>query len=707
MEKNYFSRGFTFYGGLFFLVFSFSGLAQVGIGNTDPKSSLDVSGAISLREGPALVLANNDNEDIDLGPTVFSIYRITGPTNNFNIQSFNTPIGVSASDGQMLTLDNTTSYKMTIVHDSGSAGELQRRIFCPNGEDLELEGENTVVTLQYNILLQRWIVNGSTDVGGYGKNVNSKVGVSDISTNSSTAEDMADMEIVFTPKHETIFVNFSASGTMDKGDAMNAQAYANFELVKNGVTMAGATTLASDRGYIPVETTSSSTPYDCREMFYDSGGPTSNYGHNEDDTHSFLPSNPGERISVEFITFNVENGWDGLMIYDGPTTSSPIISSGFIPESYHPRPAGAWTGTGAFSPAGRVFTSTHSSGALTFRFLSDSSLTYFGWEACVTSGTEPPNPCREMFYDRGGAAGQYPNNDIFTKLYSPTNPGEKVTVRFMGFDTEEGWDGLMIYDGPNASSPIISSGSTSGRPTCPDGAWSGTGSYSAAGKSFTSTVPGGQLYFEFRSDGYIQRSGWMACVNSIIPVPLDCREIFYDSGGENGQYQNYENITYNFLPTNAGEKVSVEFLSFNTEQGWDGLMVYDGSNTSAPVISSGSTYGRTNCPNGAWTGTEAYSAEEKIFTSSAPGGELTFVFRSDVSNTRPGWKACVNSVTVYNLDTAWNSSFVMYPVEVIPGEETTIKIQWSRDSSDGQADVLRNNVTSEAERSHRSLTIFD
>lgn len=86
---------------------------------------------------------------------------------------------------------------------------------------------------------------------------------------------------------------------------------------------------------------------------------------------------------------------------------------------------------------------------------------------------------------------------------------------------------------------------------------------------------------------------------------------------------------------------------------------------------------------------------------------MTFVFGSDGSNNRSGWKACVNSVTVYSLDTAWNASFIMYPVSVTPGVETTLKIRWSRDNADGRADVLRNNVSSDVGRSHRSLTIFD
>ncbi len=401
MEKKFVipSDGLKLFSLFFF--FSLALFSQVGIGNPDPKSALDVNGAISLREGPALNLTNNDNVNIDLGATVYSLYRIIGPTSDFKILTFNTPPGVSANNGQLLTLINTTPHKMTIVHNQGSGGELQRRIYCPNGQDFDVEGQNASITLQYNTLLERWVVNSHTDIGGYGKNVQNKIGVTDINTNSNAASDMADMNITFTPKHAKVFVNFSASGTMDKDDGLNSQAFATFELTKDGTTIAGATTLASDRTYNLVETSSSSTPSICDEMYYDSGGATGPYGNSENITRTFTPTNAGEKISVEFLTFNTEYGYDGLLIYDGPSVSSPLIPSGFVHTFANHAPDNAWTGPGtgtsAHTAAGRVFTSTHSTGALTFRFISDGSVTYPGWEGCVTSGIAPPNPCAEMF----------------------------------------------------------------------------------------------------------------------------------------------------------------------------------------------------------------------------------------------------------------------------------------------------------------------
>lgn len=562
--------------------------SQVGIGNTDPKSALDVTGALSLREGSALALVNNNNENINLGTRVHSTYRITGPTNNFNILSFNTPEGVAANDGQILTLINTTAHKMTLVHNDGSPTNVQRRIFCPNGKNLVVEGQNASVTLIYNSSVQRWVVMSHTDTGGYGKNIQSKMGSTDIQTNVSSAVEMEDMEITFTPKNPKVFVNFSASGTMDKGAGGSAQAYANFELRKDATTVAGITTLASDRSFLIAENGPGGNE-SCAEMFYDNGGPNGDYyNHNYTYTKTYTPPvGSSQKASVKFLFFNTEQHYDGLMIYDGPDTNSPPILSSYIFDFGSPTacPTGAWHGPGyrpypgEFSPVGLTFTSTHPTGALHFVFKTDSSVLYDGWEACVNYISSAP--CREMFYDEGGAGNPYPQGSTQTQLYTPTNPGEKISVHFTDFETNHS-DGLMVYDGPDNTYPIISSGSPANGSRAPAGSWRGdtNGPYSANGQIFTSTSNGGELYFVFKS-GAITRRGWEACVSS-VEEPSD-----------------------------------------------------------------------------------------------------------------------------YSLDTAWNAGLVMYPVNVTPGVETTIKVRWSRNGNSNLPYILRNNVNSEADRSHRSLTIFD
>ncbi len=108
-----------------------------------------------------------------------------------------------------------------------------------------------------------------------------------------------------------------------------------------------------------------------------------------------------------------------------------------------------------------------------------------------------------------------------------------------------------------------------------------------------------------------------------------CGGIFYDSGGESGSYGNNENFTMTFKPENTGANIIVQFQSFDVEYhsscNYDWLKIYNGVNTSAPLIG---TYCGANSP-----GTiEASNAQ----------GALTFVFQSDNSVTKAGWKAVLS-----------------------------------------------------------------
>jgi len=138
---------------LFFLLLVSNSFSQVGINTTDPKTTLDINGSIALREGPALTLGNGANNDISLGTSPYSFYRITGPTATFSITGI---VPATGADGQIVILQNTTSQSMTIAHQTGSTATNQ--IFVPAAKNLTLRGSNTTITLQYNASLSKWIL---------------------------------------------------------------------------------------------------------------------------------------------------------------------------------------------------------------------------------------------------------------------------------------------------------------------------------------------------------------------------------------------------------------------------------------------------------------------------------------------------------------------------------------------------------------------
>ncbi|MBQ4821045.1 reprolysin-like metallopeptidase [Aquimarina sp. MMG016] len=97
---------------------------------------------------------------------------------------------------------------------------------------------------------------------------------------------------------------------------------------------------------------------------------------------------------------------------------------------------------------------------------------------------------------------------------------------------------------------------------------------------------------------------------------------FYDSGGPTGNYQNGELETTHIAPESSDDRVRVSFDAFLLEGCCDYLRIYDGPDTSAPLIGS---YNGSNSPG--------------EIVSSHDTGSLTFVFASDGSVTYLGWDA--------------------------------------------------------------------
>ncbi|MCK4665026.1 MAG: T9SS type A sorting domain-containing protein [Bacteroidales bacterium] len=98
--------------------------------------------------------------------------------------------------------------------------------------------------------------------------------------------------------------------------------------------------------------------------------------------------------------------------------------------------------------------------------------------------------------------------------------------------------------------------------------------------------------------------------------------LFYDSGGESGNYADDEDYTITFTPAIAGYYIKLNFLSFNTELCCDHLYIYDGTTTEATLIGK---YNSGNPPS------------EIIATND--DGAITCYFHSDYSVDKYGWEA--------------------------------------------------------------------
>ena len=177
----------------------------------------------------------------------------------------------------------------------------------------------------------------------------------------------------------------------------------------------------------------------------------------------------------------------------------------------------------------------------------------------------------------------------------------------------------------------------------------------ATSTTYVTTIPLGTNYYRIKSTcsngGGINYSTSTTltgnvCVvfpsNSTTSTNTGCTGTTYDPGGT-ANYGNSQTGTVTFYPTVSTDKVRLTFTSFSTESGYDGLVIYNGNSTSAPIISSGLAAGTntTNCPAGSYYGTTS----PETVTSTAADGSLTLIFRSDVSTVDIGFVATISCFT--------------------------------------------------------------
>lgn len=109
--------------------------------------------------------------------------------------------------------------------------------------------------------------------------------------------------------------------------------------------------------------------------------------------------------------------------------------------------------------------------------------------------------CDALFYDSGGANGNYGDNQDYTMTFYPSTEGAKVQVTFKSFELETRYDFLYIYDGTSTSATQIGT------------SYSGTDSPGTV----KATNADGALTFKFTSDISVNKTGWVATVSCDYP----------------------------------------------------------------------------------------------------------------------------------------------------------------------------------------------
>ena len=143
----------------------------------------------------------------------------------------------------------------------------------------------------------------------------------------------------------------------------------------------------------------------------------------------------------------------------------------------------------------------------------------------------------------------------------------------------------------------------------------------------------GETYY-IRVSGSGAEGDFKVCVTEIKSLTIDqisttaCAGILYDSGGPNANYKANENFVFKIAPSDPHKCIKLDFIYYNVDQAGDEIKIYDGSNTSAPLIAtiSGAQSVGTN------GGGVAYSV-------SAKSGTMTISFKSDGDVAFEGFEA--------------------------------------------------------------------
>ena len=343
---------------------------------------------------------------------------------------------------------------------------------------------------------------------------------------------------------------------------------------------------------------------------FDDGSGTANYTNNQQ-CYWYIAPPCATSVTLNFSAFNTELNYDGILIYDSLQATNLI---------------------GRFSGTTLPTSITSTTGKIFIVFISDYAnvsqgftANYISTGSAYCSGVTVLNTSDSGGISDGSGANNYCNNMNCSWLIQPPQ-AQKVTFNFTAFNLESAstdgksiFDAVEIYDGINDSAPLL-------------------------GRFTGSTIPnavsstGGSLYVKFYSDNELNYSGWSGYYTSTqtpycdgVATTLTTATGTFSDGSGADKYANNSNCAWLIQPTNA-KSVTLNFTAFETELNYDGVIVYDGSNNTAPVL-------------GRFTGTTLPPA----VTSTT--GSMYVEFLSDEALRANGWSANYTSTkpSIYNL----------------------------------------------------------
>jgi len=208
----------------------------------------------------------------------------------------------------------------------------------------------------------------------------------------------------------------------------------------------------------------------------------------------------------------------------------------------------------------------------------------------------------------GSGSANYSNNTNCKWVIAPAG-ATQIQLTFTAFDTEALYDTVFVYEGPDETFPVLAT-------------WWGK----TLPPVINTTSGVGAMCIKFKSDNIVSAGGWSANYQANVNMPScgggtilsNPTDSFNDgSGGSN--YGNNQDC-YWFISPPCASSVTLSFTQFNTELNYDGIIVYDGWDSTATQLA-------------VCTGTSIPSA----VTSNT--GKMFVVFSSDYTVPMQGFTA--------------------------------------------------------------------
>ena len=324
----------------------------------------------------------------------------------------------------------------------------------------------------------------------------------------------------------------------------------------------------------------------CKGTLYDDGGIEANYTNNKDYTLVIQPTG-ATSITMNFSEWAVERNYDVLKIYNGTSTSAPLL--------------GKWSGN-------KPSTVTANSGAMTLRFTSDGSVNKSGWKATWSS--------------IGGNCGMAIPVTDFSANTTTVTTGSTIQFSDLSTNSPTSWDWSFPGGEPATS--------TAKNPSV---IYPVAGTYSVALSATNAGGTGSKTKLEYitviPNDNVI--------INMKNGTEKSCNGTLYDDGGINGKYQNNKTYTLVIQPAGA-TSITMSFSQWVVEKNYDFLKIYDGASVSDPLLGSwsGTNPGSVTANSGAMT--LRFSSDKYVngigwkATWSAKGGDCDAVIEDAYRN---------------------------------------------------------------------------